>query len=104
VWAAVVLTAGIIPCALGAQSAADRAAWNAMILSPLGALAPLARAPLDDDVPQSKVWLRYGQWKYDVDDAIHSNIGITVFRRLPLASTELSLTGASLPLSCASCP
>jgi len=103
-WAAVFLTAGIVPCALGAQSAGDRAAWDAMILSPLGALAPLARAPVDDDVPQSKVWLRYGQWKYDVDDAIHNNIGITVFRRLPLASTELSITGAYLSLSCASCP
>jgi hypothetical protein len=100
----VFLAAGIIPCALAAQSASDRAAWDAMILSPLGALAPLARAPADDDVPQSNVWLRYGRWRYDVDDAIHNNIGVTVFRRLPLASSELSITGAYLSLSCAACP
>jgi hypothetical protein len=100
----VFLTVGIIPCALAAQSAGDRAAWNAMILSPLGALAPLARAPVDDDVPQSRVWFRYGQWKYDVDDVIHSNFGVTVFRRVPLANSELSITGAYLTLSCAACP
>jgi len=100
----VVLTAGIIPCALAAQSAGDRAAWDAMILSPLGALAPLARGPIDDEARQTNVWLRYGRWRYDVDDAIHNNIGLTVLRRVPFASSELSITGAYLSLSCAACP
>src|SRR6476659_540420 len=78
--------------ALVAQSAADRAAWNAMMLSPLGALTPLARDPIDDETRQADVWLRYGRWRYDVDDAIHNTVGVTVFRAIPfpLESTELS--------------
>ena len=103
-WAGVFLASGVIPGAVAAQSASDRAAWDALILSTIGALAPLARDPVDDDARQSNVWLRYGRWRYDVDDAIHNNIGLTVFRRLPFASSELSLTGAYISLSCATCP
>ena len=103
VWAGVFLASGVIPAAVGAQSAADRAAWDAIVLSPIGALAPLSRDPVDDDAPQSNVWLRYGRWRYDVDDAIHNNTGLTVFRQLPFGSSELSLTGAYLSLSCATC-
>lgn len=103
-WAAVFLAAGVIPCGLAAQSAGDRAAWDALILSPLGALAPLSRPPVDDDGRQSNVWLRYGRWRYDVDDAIHNNTGVTVFRQVPFASSELSITAAYLSLSCAACP
>jgi len=104
VWAGVFLASGMIPGAVAAQSANDRAAWDALILSPIGALAPLARDPIDDDARQSNVWLRYGRWRYDVDDAIHNNVGLTVFRQLPFASSELSVTGAYLSLSCATCP
>ncbi len=102
------LASGTIPRAVVAQSANDRAAWNALILSPVGALAPLARDVADDDSdvprPQNDVWLRYGRWRYDVDDAIHNNVGVTVFRAVPLGESELSLTGAYLSLSCAMCP
>jgi hypothetical protein len=104
VWAGVILASGMIPGAVAAQSASDRGAWDALILSPIGALAPLARDPVDDDARQSNVWLRYGRWRYDVDDAIHNNIGLTVFRQLPFANSELSVTGAYLSLSCATCP
>jgi hypothetical protein len=75
-----------------------------MILSPIGALAPLVRDPVDDEARQSNVWLRYSRWKYDVNDATHNNTGVTVFRALPFASSELSITGAYLSLSCALCP
>jgi hypothetical protein len=100
------LASGAVACVLSAQSDSDRAAWNAMMLSPVGALAPLARDPIDDDVRQANVWIRYGRWRYDVDDAIHNNIGVTVFRAIPfpLPSTELSLTGAYVSLSCSLCP
>ena len=104
VWAGVFLATGVIPGAVAAQSASDRAAWDALILSPIGALAPLSRDPVDGDARQSNVWLRYGRWRYDVDDAIHNNTGLTVFRQLPFASSELSITGAYLSLSCATCP
>ncbi len=103
-WAGVFLASGVIPGAVAAQSASDRASWDALILSPIGALAPLSRDPVDDDARQSNVWLRYGRWRYNVADAIHYNTGVTVFRQLPFASSELSLTGAYLSLSCATCP
>ena len=103
-WAGVLLASGVIPSAVAAQSASDRAAWDALVLSPLGALAPLARYPVDDDARQANIWLRYGRWRYDVHDAIHNNAGLTVFRELPFANSELSLTGAFLSLSCATCP
>ena len=100
------LASGVVACALVAQSESDRAAWNAMMLSPVGALAPLARDPIDDDTRQANAWLRYGRWRYDVDDAIHNTVGVTVSRPIPfpLASTELSLTGAYVSLSCSMCP
>ncbi len=103
-WAGVFLASGVIPCAIAAQSASDRGAWDALILSPIGGLPPLARDAGDDDRPQSDLWLRYGRWKYDVDDAIHNDIGVTVFQQLPFARSELSVTGAYLSLSCAACP
>ena len=104
--AGALLASGVVACVLAAQSDSDRAAWNAMMLSPVGALAPLARDPLDDDTRQADVWIRYGRWRYDVDDAIHNTVGVTVSRPIPfpLASTELSLTGAYVSLSCSMCP
>jgi len=100
------MASGVVACALVAQTDSDRAAWNAMMLSPVGALAPLARDPIDDETRQANVWLRYGRWRYDVDDAIHNTVGVTVSRPIPfpLGSTELSLTGAYVSLSCSMCP
>ncbi len=104
--AGALLASGVVACALAAQSDSDRAPWDAMMLSPLGALAPLARDPIDDDARQPNVWIRYGRWRYDVTDAIHNNIGVTVFKPIPfpLPSTEVSLTGAYVSLSCSLCP
>ena len=100
------LALGVVACVLVAQSDADRAAWNAMMLSPVGALAPLARDPSDDDTRQANVWIRYGRWRYNVDDAIHNTVGATVFRPIPfpLPGSELALTGAFVSLSCSLCP
>jgi len=100
------LASGVVACAVAAQSDSDRAAFNAIMLSPMGALAPLARDPIDYDARQTNVWIRYGRWRYDVDDAIHNNVGLTVSRPIPfpLPSSELSLTGAYVSLSCSLCP
>jgi len=103
-WVVALLVSGVVPIALAAQSAGDRAAWNAIMLPPAGALPPLARDPIDDEARQTNVWLRYGRWRYDVDDAIHNNIGVTVFHQLPFASSELSITAAYVSLSCSLCP
>lgn len=103
---AALLASAVIACSLMAQADSDRAAWNAMMVSPIGALVPLARDPLDDDARQPKVWIRYGRWRYDADDAIHNNIGVTVFQPidLPLPASELALTAGYVSLSCSMCP
>jgi hypothetical protein len=49
------------------------------------------------------VAFRYGRWQYNLDDAIHNDLGLTLSHRLGFASTEVSLTGAYLSLSCATC-
>ena len=103
-WVGVFLASGVIPCAVAAQSASDRGAWDALILSPIGSLAPVARDPVDDDAPQSELWLRYGRWRSSARDASHNSTAVTVFRRVPFANSELSITGAYLSLSCAMCP
>ena len=103
-WAGALLASGVVPCTLAAQSLGDRAAWDALILSPVGALAPLARNVGGNDSRQGNLWLRYGRWRYGVNDAIHNNIGVTVFQQVPFASSELSVTGAYLSLSCVACP
>jgi hypothetical protein len=96
--------AGASPCALVAQYTSARAAWDALTLSPVGALAPLASYPVDDDSRQTNVWLRYGRWRFDGNDAVHNNIGLTVVRQLPFQTSELSVTAAYLSLSCPTCP
>lgn len=100
------VASGVVARALAAQTLSDRAAWNAMMLSPVGALAPLVRDPLDDDTRQPNMWVRYGRWRYNSDDAIHNNVGVSVFHAIPspLPSTELSLTAAYVSLSCSACP
>ncbi|GAC1649663.1 MAG: hypothetical protein NVS4B3_07090 [Gemmatimonadaceae bacterium] len=97
------LAAGAWPSRGVAQSVNDLAAWDALMLSPVGALPPTARNPTDGDVRPNEVSIRYGRWRYDLDDAVHNNIGITFAHRFDVASTELAVTGAYLPLSCGTC-
>lgn len=99
------MASALVTSVAQAQSLSDRAAWNAMMLSPVGALAPVVRDPLDDDAHQPGVWVRYGRWRYNADDAIHNNVGLSVFHAIPfpLESTELSLTVAYVSLSCSVC-
>jgi hypothetical protein len=102
-FAGVLLASATAADTASAQSAGDLGAWNGLVLSPIGALAPIARVGEDRNARQSDLWLRYGRWKYDVDDAIHNSVGVTVFRRPGSGSTELGITGAFLSLSCPTC-
>jgi hypothetical protein len=83
-----------------AQSTNDLAAFNALIVSPAGALPPAAidngRALPDVAV----ITVSYGRWRYNIDDAIHHNLGATATRRIGASGTSVSLTGAYLSLSC----
>jgi hypothetical protein len=82
------------------QSQSDLAAFNAMIVAPFGALPPVA----DDNgrpVPDAEsVSMSYGRWRYNIDDAIHHNVGGTLAHRIGGSATSLSITGAFLSLSC----
>ena len=100
---AVLLATATISNSVSAQSQSDVGAWDGLMLSPIGALAPIAHDGGEGNARQSDVWLRHGRWRYNVDDAIHSDFGVTLFGRPRSASTELSVTAAYLSLSCPTC-
>jgi hypothetical protein len=68
--------------------ASDLAAYNALIVAPVGALPALA---LDDGharPDREALAVSYGQWRFDIDDAIHHSIGLT--------TSELDCTQSAL--------
>ena len=81
-----------------AQSLGDLAAWDALVVSPLGAL-PSVIGPMG----RAGIAVQYGRWRYDADDAIHNDIGVTLSHQLGPRGTQLSVTGAFLSLSCGDC-
>lgn len=103
VWAGAVLAAGAHSSKLAAQSESDLAAWNGLMLSPVGALPPTAHDLVDANSARNELSVRYGRWRYDLADAIHNNTGVTLSHRLGFASTGVGITGAYLSLSCKAC-
>ena len=99
--AAVVLGAG--PHQAAAQSASQLGAWDALMLSPVGALAPLARDPGPTESRAHELSLRYGRWRYDADDAVHDTMGLTFSPDLGFARTRVTFTGAYLLVECTNC-
>lgn len=86
-----------------AQSTNAIGAWDALVVSPAGALAPVVRAFGDASVPRDAIALRYGRWRYDAEDAVHDNVGLTWTRQLPFAKARLSLTGVYSMVECPTC-
>jgi hypothetical protein len=86
-----------------AQSPNPNGARDGLVLSPVGALAPMARAPVTAGASRDEIEIRYGRWRYDPDDAIHDNIGLTWTHRLNFARSRLSLTGAYSLVECPTC-
>jgi hypothetical protein len=83
---------------LPAQTVGQLGAFDALMVSPVGALAPVARD--GSGRPYStEALLRYSTWSYDSNDGIHNNVGISVARRVG-SRTRVSLTGAYLSLDC----
>jgi hypothetical protein len=83
-----------------AQSTSDLAAFNALIVSPLGALPPSANDNGRAVPDMATGGIAYGRWRYDINDAIHHNLGATISHRLGASRTSVSVTGAYLSLSC----
>lgn len=103
-----VVAAGVAVCAAAprlaaAQSTDQLAAWYGMMLSPIGAVAPIAHDPALAGLPGSSLSLRYGRWRYDADDKVHDNFGLTWSRRFAFLRTEIALTGAYQFGQCRSC-
>jgi hypothetical protein len=86
-----------------AQTRSELSAYNALIVSPVGALPPTAVDEGRAIPDKASVAVSYGQWRFDIDDAIHHNVGLTLTHRLGGSHTSISATGAYLSSSCA-CP
>lgn len=91
------------PRIAAAQTTEQLAAWYGLMLSPIGALAPTAHDPALAGLPGSALALRYGRWRYDADDEVHDNFGLTWSRRFAFLRTELAVTGAYQLDQCGSC-
>lgn len=98
------LAASLVASAGAAAQSTDGqlAAWDALMLSPAGALPPVARQNAGDDPRRDELSVRYGFWRYDGDDSPHSNFGATVAHRFTSA-TEVAVTGGFLSISCGGC-
>jgi hypothetical protein len=100
--ACVLLASGglAIPAA-GAQTASQFAAWDALMLSPIGALNPTISGA-DAQAPTDAIALRFGRWRYNTDDAAHETYAVTWSHALG-SRTRGSFTAGHLFLSCAQC-
>jgi hypothetical protein len=83
-----------------AQSLQDLAGFSALIVSPVGALPPVASDNGSALPDRATLAVDYGRWRFDIDDAIHDNVGITASHRLGSFPATVSATGAMLSLSC----
>jgi hypothetical protein len=86
-----------------AQSTGDLAAWDALVVTPVGALPPRVHDLLFGDSARAELSVRYGRWRYDIDDAIHNDFGVTLSRQLGIGDTGIALTAGYLSLSCGTC-
>jgi hypothetical protein len=81
-----------------AQTPGDLGAFSALMVLPDGALSPTARDFAGGQPDRTELSLRYGGWRYDINDGVHDNFGATLTERVS-RSTTVSLTGAYLTLS-----
>jgi hypothetical protein len=95
-----ILLTGITSAPLAGQSTRDLSAFSALVVSPIAALPPMATDNGTSTPERSTLDIRYGRWRYDIDDAIHDNVGVTFTQRIGSSATSVSLTGAYLSLSC----
>jgi hypothetical protein len=91
------------PLEASSQSANQLGAWDGLMLSPVGAFSPVAGDPRDVANGADAVTLRYGRWRYDAEDAVHDNVGLSWSHSLGFARTRLTLTGAYGMVECPSC-
>lgn len=101
--AALVLSLAAWPHDTAAQSVSQLGAWDGLMLSPIGALAPVASDLREIAHGPGVLSLRYGRWRYDAEDAVHDNIGLAWSHSLGFARTQVTLTGAYGLVECPAC-
>lgn len=102
--AALCLLAGVAAArGAAAQSAGQLGAWDALMLSPAGALTPVAHDPGKVAGGTRELSLRYGRWRYDADDAVHDNVGLTWTYHFGFRRTQLAITAAYGLVECPTC-
>jgi hypothetical protein len=101
--AAVAILLVVGPSETAGQSAGQLGAWDGLMLSPAGALAPVARDPTDWASGVNEFSVRYGRWRYDADDAVHDNFGLTWTHSLGFARAQVAITGAYELVECPTC-
>jgi hypothetical protein len=99
--AATLLTIASAPAL--SQSASQLGAWDGLTLSPIGALAPVAGPLAPAAAGSYALTLRYGRWRYDSEDVVHDNFGLTVTRAFGFARSQLSVTLAYGIVECPTC-
>ncbi len=92
--------ATVASSSLASQSTSDLTAFSALVVSPIAALPPLATDNGTSTPDRSTLDVRYGRWRYDINDAIHDNVGVSFTQRLGSTATSVSLSAAYLSLSC----
>lgn len=88
------------PARVRAQSVRQFAAWDALMVSPVGAF-PTSDDATNEARPNSLA-LRFGRWRYNADDAAHETYGLTLSHAVGSRS-HASLTGAYVHVSCGDC-
>ena len=94
---------GAAPRVTVAQTVNQLAAWDGLMLSPIGALAPVAHDPAYAGKPGDVLSLRHGRWRYDADDAVHDTFALTWAHRFAFARTEVAVTGGYALVECGTC-
>ena len=101
--AVLVISLAAVPRDTTAQAAGQIAAWDGLTFSPVGALAPLARAPGELPADGIDFSIRYGRWRYDPDDAVHDAFALTWARGFAFLKTRLEITGGYGLVECPTC-
>lgn len=86
-----------------AQTAGQLGAWDGLTISPVGAVAPIAHDAGDLATGVNEVSLRYGRWRYDADDVVHDNIGLSWTHGLGFANSRFTLIGVYEIVECPTC-
>jgi hypothetical protein len=89
------------PTGTRAQTVGQYAAWDALLVSPIGAFIPLGEGPTANS-PTNSVAIRYGRWRYNIDDADHGIYGLT-WSHAAGSRSRASITGGYAHVSCDGC-